>query len=146
MWRIHQSPELIQAMDGYPDQNRTEYPARCYRYCWCQSTCVPHLLMWAEGKRSAAAQIGPPMFIVNIKVIQRTATENIQGGVDRSFSYTPSHNPLNFELIFKSSGICMVLAERVGFEPTWGCPPSDFESAPLWPLRYLSVGAYLNLS
>ncbi len=40
----------------------------------------------------------------------------------------------------------MVLAERVGFEPTWGCPPSDFESAPLWPLRYLSVGAYLNLS
>ena len=22
----------------------------------------------------------------------------------------------------------MVLAERVGFEPTWGCPPSDFES------------------
>ena len=86
------------------------------------------------------------MFIVNIKVIQRTATKNIQGGVDRGFSYTPSHNPLNFEFLFKLSGICMVLAERVGFEPTWGCPPSDFESAPLWPLRYLSVGAYLNLS
>ena|GEM_PF-4604355 len=38
------------------------------------------------------------------------------------------------------------MAERVGFEPTWGCPPSDFESAPLWPLRYLSVEAYHNLS
>ena len=39
------------------------------------------------------------------------------------------------------------MAERVGFEPTWGCPPSDFESAPLWPLRYLSAEVvYLNLS
>jgi hypothetical protein len=31
------------------------------------------------------------------------------------------------------------LAERVGFEPTWGFHPLlDFESSPLWPLRYLS--------
>ena len=30
------------------------------------------------------------------------------------------------------------MAERVGVEPTWRFRPSDFESAPLWPLRYLS--------
>ena len=34
----------------------------------------------------------------------------------------------------------MVLAERVGFEPTWGCPPSDFESEtpPFW-ISHLSI-------
>ena len=34
---------------------------------------------------------------------------------------------------------CVFLAEAVGFEPTspWGLP--DFESGPLWPLRYASV-------
>src|SRR4030066_235910 len=30
------------------------------------------------------------------------------------------------------------MAERVGVEPTWRFRPSDFESAPLWPLRSLS--------
>ena len=28
------------------------------------------------------------------------------------------------------------MAQRVGFEPTWDCSQTDFESAPLWPLRY----------
>ena len=32
----------------------------------------------------------------------------------------------------------LFLAERVGFEPTVGCPTPDFESGPLWPLRYRS--------
>ena len=31
------------------------------------------------------------------------------------------------------------LAERKGFEPLCDCSQTDFESAPLWPLRYLSV-------
>ena len=31
------------------------------------------------------------------------------------------------------------MAEQVGFEPTDGCPSTDFESVPLWPLRYRSV-------
>ena len=31
------------------------------------------------------------------------------------------------------------VAEREGFEPSCGFPQTDFESAPLWPLRYLSV-------
>ena len=31
------------------------------------------------------------------------------------------------------------LAERMGFEPMCDCSQTDFESAPLWPLRYLSV-------
>ena len=31
------------------------------------------------------------------------------------------------------------LAERVGFEPTWRFRQTDFESAPLWPLRYRSI-------
>ena len=33
----------------------------------------------------------------------------------------------------------LFLAERVGFEPTVGCPTPDFESGPLWPLRYRST-------
>ena len=36
-----------------------------------------------------------------------------------------------------------MLAERAGFEPACDCSQTDFESAPLWPLRYLSV--YTNL-
>ena len=32
-----------------------------------------------------------------------------------------------------------ILAEREGFEPSWDCSQTDFESAPLWPLRYLSM-------
>ena len=32
------------------------------------------------------------------------------------------------------------MAERVGFEPTIHCCIPDFESGPLWPLRYLSKG------
>ena len=35
------------------------------------------------------------------------------------------------------------LAERKGFEPLCAFAQTDFESAPLWPLRYLSV--YTNL-
>ena len=31
------------------------------------------------------------------------------------------------------------MAEQVGFEPTDGCPSTDFESVPLWPLRYHSI-------
>ena len=31
------------------------------------------------------------------------------------------------------------LAEREGFEPSCACAQTDFESAPLWPLRYLSI-------
>ena len=34
------------------------------------------------------------------------------------------------------------LAEREGFEPSCACAQTDFESAPLWPLRYLSVLNY----
>src|SRR3569623_3513715 len=34
----------------------------------------------------------------------------------------------------------LVLAERVGFEPTWALAPTDFESVPVWPHRYLSKG------
>ena len=31
------------------------------------------------------------------------------------------------------------LAQREGFEPSWDCSQTDFESAPLWPLRYRCV-------
>ena len=31
------------------------------------------------------------------------------------------------------------MAEREGFEPSCACAQTDFESAPLWPLRYLSI-------
>ena len=33
-----------------------------------------------------------------------------------------------------------ILAEREGFEPSWDCSQTDFESAPLWPLRYRCMG------
>ena len=33
----------------------------------------------------------------------------------------------------------LALAEREGFEPSCACAQTDFESAPLWPLRYLSI-------
>ena len=36
-----------------------------------------------------------------------------------------------------------VLAERVGFEPTSDFSLPDFESGPLWPLRYLSIAVLL---
>src|SRR3569623_990679 len=39
-----------------------------------------------------------------------------------------------------SRSYAQVLAERVGFEPTWALAPTDFESVPVWPLRYLSKG------
>src|SRR3569833_3263519 len=39
-----------------------------------------------------------------------------------------------------SRSFAQVLAERLGFEPTWAFAPSDFESVPVWPLRYLSKG------
>src|SRR3569832_2441157 len=39
-----------------------------------------------------------------------------------------------------SRSYAQVLAERVGFEPTWALAPTDFESVPVWPLRYLSEG------
>ena len=32
-----------------------------------------------------------------------------------------------------------IMAEKVGFEPTCGCPQTLFESAPLRPLRYFSI-------
>ena len=34
---------------------------------------------------------------------------------------------------------CTIVAERVGFEPTEPCGSTDFESVPLWPLRYRSI-------
>src|SRR3569832_681546 len=39
-----------------------------------------------------------------------------------------------------SRSYAQVLAERVGFDPTWALAPADFESVPVWPLRYLSKG------
>ena len=33
----------------------------------------------------------------------------------------------------------LLLAEREGFEPSCALAQTDFESAPLWPLRYLSI-------
>ena len=32
-----------------------------------------------------------------------------------------------------------IMAEEVGFEPTWACTLTVFKTAPLWPLRYPSV-------
>src|SRR3569623_2644256 len=39
-----------------------------------------------------------------------------------------------------SRSYAQVLAVRVGFEPSWSLAPTDFESVPVWPLRYLSKG------
>lgn len=38
------------------------------------------------------------------------------------------------------------LAERVGFEPTRPCGLTDFESAPLLPLRYRSIRHYDSIA
>ena len=38
------------------------------------------------------------------------------------------------------------MAEAVGFEPTRRCRLPDFESGPLWPLRYTSVSNFLIIS
>ena len=35
--------------------------------------------------------------------------------------------------------IVFFLAQTVRFELTCGCPQTDFESAPLWPLRYVCI-------
>ena len=35
--------------------------------------------------------------------------------------------------------LVIFMAEREGFEPSCACAQTDFESAPLWPLRYLSI-------
>ena len=44
------------------------------------------------------------------------------------------------ERTLENTGFSRVpLAERMGFEPMCDCSQTDFESAPLWPLRYLSV-------
>ena len=43
------------------------------------------------------------------------------------------HPPARVDLVEKptSRNLSVFLAERVGFEPTCGCPQTDFESAPL---------------
>ena len=51
-----------------------------------------------------------------------------------------SENFCRTERTLENTGFSRVpLAERMGFEPMCDCSQTDFESAPLWPLRYLSV-------
>src|SRR3569832_1141510 len=41
-----------------------------------------------------------------------------------------------------SRSYAQVLAERVGFAPTWALAPTDFVSVPVWSLRFLSLGLF----
>ena len=65
--------------------------------------------------------------------------------VPRTFNSLPlpfESHPMHY-FIEKQNGRHMssvlLLAEGKGFEPLWACAQTDFESAPLWPLRYPSV-------
>ena len=66
------------------------------------------------------------------------------------WNYSPWNYPIKHWKPLKNQGFsCAVpywtrfMAERAGFEPACPLRQTDFESAPLWPLRYLSVFGWM---
>ena len=57
----------------------------------------------------------------------RLCGERRSSGMSERWLFDAKHK----KVVASDMQLATTLAEGVGFEPTWGCPQTDFESAPL---------------